>query len=136
MQMEIGDGTRVASMSFKDNAICQQTGSKAMVTLTESALRAVHRFIAGSEGAATGLRIEISGGGCSGFQYGLKLEPEAKPDDTVVEVGNVRVFIDPASLPMISGTTVDFVDSLDGSGFKFVNPNAKSACSCGSSFSA
>lgn len=107
-----------------------------MVTLTESALKAVHRFIDGSDGAAKGLRIAISGGGCSGFQYGLKLEPEPSPEDTVFEYGDVKVFIDPASLPMISGATVDFVDSLEGSGFKFVNPNAKSACSCGSSFSA
>ena len=107
-----------------------------MVTLTERAIKAVHRFIAGSEGDAQGLRIEISGGGCSGFQYGLKLEPQAEPEDTVIECDNVKIFVDPASLPMITGTTVDFVDSLEGSGFKFVNPNAKSACACGSSFSA
>lgn len=107
-----------------------------MITLTESAIKAVHRFVGGSDGTAQGLRIQISGGGCSGFQYGLKLEPEAAPEDTVIEYGEVKVFIDPASLPMIAGATVDFVDSLDGSGFKFINPNAKSACSCGSSFSA
>jgi len=107
-----------------------------MVTLTQSAIQAVNRFISGSDGSAQGLRIQISGGGCSGFQYGLKLEPAAAPDDTVIEYGDVKVFIDPASLPMISGATMDFVDSLEGSGFKFTNPNAKSACSCGSSFSA
>jgi iron-sulfur cluster assembly accessory protein len=107
-----------------------------MVTLTDSAIQAVNRFISGSDGAASGLRIQVTGGGCSGFQYGMKLEPTAAADDTVVEYGDVKVFIDPASLPMISGATVDFVDSLEGSGFKFTNPNAKSACSCGSSFSA
>lgn len=107
-----------------------------MVTLTDNAIKAVHRFINGSHGTAKGLRILISGGGCSGFQYGLKLEPEANPGDTVIEYGDVKVFIDPESLPLISGATVDFVESLEGSGFKFVNPNAKSSCSCGSSFSA
>lgn len=107
-----------------------------MVTLTDNAIKAVHRFIHGSDGAAKGLRISISGGGCSGFQYGLKLEPEAGPNDTVIEYGDVKVFIDPESLPLIRGATVDFVESLEGSGFKFVNPNAKSSCSCGSSFSA
>ena len=107
-----------------------------MVTLTDNALKAVHRFIDGAGDGTQGLRIEISGGGCSGFQYGLKLEPAAGAEDTVIEYGQVRIFIDPASLPMMTGTTVDFVESLDGSGFKFVNPNAKSACACGSSFSA
>jgi iron-sulfur cluster assembly accessory protein len=107
-----------------------------MVTLTDNAIKAVNRFITGSDGAAQGLRIQISGGGCSGFQYGMKLEPEAAPEDTVIEYDGVKVFIDPASLPMITGAIIDFVDSLEGSGFKFTNPNAKSSCSCGSSFSA
>jgi len=107
-----------------------------MVTLTQKAVQAVHRFIEGSGGSAQGLRIQISGGGCSGFQYGMKLEPAAGADDTVIECDQVKIFIDSASLPMISGTTVDFVESLEGSGFKFVNPNAKSACACGNSFSA
>lgn len=107
-----------------------------MVTLTDSAIKAVNRFISGSDGTAQGLRIQISGGGCSGFQYGLKLEPAAAPEDTVIEYGDVKVFIDPASLPLIDGAVIDFVDSLEGSGFKFTNPNAKSNCSCGSSFSA
>ncbi len=107
-----------------------------MITLTESAIKAVGRFISGSEGPAPGLRIEVTGGGCSGFQYGLKLDASQAPEDTVFEYGDIKVLVDPASLPMLDGTTVDFVDSLDGSGFKFTNPNAKSACSCGSSFSA
>jgi iron-sulfur cluster assembly accessory protein len=122
---------------YKDNAIPTPPVFRRydMVTLTDSAIKAVHRFISGSDGSAQGLRIQVTGGGCSGFQYGLKLEPSATDEDTVIEYGDVKVFIDPASMPMISGATVDFVDSLEGSGFKFVNPNAKSACSCGSSFS-
>ncbi len=105
-----------------------------MVTLTHKAISAVRRFIEGSDGSAQGLRIQVSGGGCSGFQYGMKLEPAAEADDTVIECDQVKIFIDAASLPMLSGSTVDFVESLEGSGFKFVNPNAKSACACGNSF--
>jgi len=107
-----------------------------MLTLTDNAIQAIHRFIAASENGAQGLRIQVSGGGCSGLQYGLKLEPAANLDDTVVESGGVKVFIDPASAPTIEGVTVDFVESMEGSGFKFTNPNAKNPCSCGKSFSA
>ena len=107
-----------------------------MLTLTDNAIKAINRFIAGSETGASGLRIQVSGGGCSGLQYGLKLEPAANTDDVVVESGGVQVFVDPASVPSIEGVTVDFVESMEGSGFKFTNPNAKNPCSCGKSFSA
>ncbi len=106
-----------------------------MLTLTDNAIKAINRFIAGSENGAEGLRIQVSGGGCSGLQYGLKLEQAANIDDLVVESGGVKVFIDLASQPSIEGVTVDFVESMEGSGFKFTNPNAKNPCSCGKSFS-
>jgi iron-sulfur cluster assembly accessory protein len=105
-----------------------------MITLTESAVKAVNRFIAGAETPAAGLRIQVTGGGCSGLQYGMKLEAEAEPTDTVVEYGAVKVFVDPESFAKIDGIVVDFVDSLEGSGFKFSNPNATKSCACGSSF--
>lgn len=107
-----------------------------MLTLTDNAIKAINRFISGSETGAAGLRIQVSGGGCSGMQYGLKLEQAANIDDMVVETGGVKVFIDLASQPSIEGVTVDFVESMEGSGFKFSNPNAKNPCSCGKSFSA
>ena len=107
-----------------------------MLTLTDSAIKAINRFIAGSESGAHGLRIQVSGGGCSGLQYALKLEQAANKDDVVVESGGVKVFVDPATAPSIDGVTVDFVESMEGSGFKFTNPNAKNPCSCGKSFSA
>jgi iron-sulfur cluster assembly protein len=109
---------------------------KFMLTLTDNAIKAINRFIASSEKGATGLRIAVSDGGCSGLQYGLKLEQEPKVDDRVVESGGVKVFIDLASQAAIEGVTVDFVESMEGSGFKFTNPNAKNPCSCGKSFSA
>jgi iron-sulfur cluster assembly protein len=109
---------------------------KAMLTLTDSAIKTVRRFLKNAPTLAEGLRVTISGGGCAGFQYGLKLEEAAAADDTVVESHGVKIFIDPASLPLIDGAIIDFVDSLDGSGFKFTNPSAKKNCSCGNSFSA
>ncbi len=105
-----------------------------MITLTEKAINAVGRFIAGSETPSAGLRIEVQDGGCSGYQYGLKLEPTNNPDDTVIDCGDVKVFVDPTSLPMLDGMSIDFLDSIEGSGFKFTNPNAAKSCACGSSF--
>lgn len=106
-----------------------------MITLSESAIKAVDRFISNSGKPSSGLRIEVTDGGCSGFQYGLRLEDKEGQEDTVVDCGSVKVFIDPLSLPKLEGITIDFVDSLEGSGFKFTNPNAVKSCACGSSFS-
>ena len=106
-----------------------------MITLTENAIDAVGRFIAGSEKPTAGLRIEVADGGCSGMQYGLRLEEKQNENDTIIDCGDVKVFIDADSLPMLDGMTVDFIDSLEGSGFKFTNPNAVKSCACGSSFS-
>ena len=106
-----------------------------MLTLTESAQSAVSRFIVGAEEPVQGLRISVTGGGCSGMQYAMALEAEAKTDDTIMEFGDVKVFVDPQSAPMLNGVTVDFLDSMEGSGFKFENPNAANSCGCGSSFS-
>ena len=106
-----------------------------MLTLTDNAQKAVSRFINSSESEVEGLRVSVSGGGCSGLQYGMALEPAPRGDDTVLEVGGFKVFIDPQSAPMLEGVTVDFLDSMEGSGFKFENPNATKSCGCGNSFS-
>lgn len=107
-----------------------------MITLTPSAVSAIDKFIKGSDTPVAGLRIAISGGGCSGFQYGMRLEETKAEDDVVVEYEGVTLLVDPFSAPLLDGVKVDFVDSLNGSGFKFENPNATSSCACGSSFSA
>ncbi len=107
-----------------------------MINLTPNAISAVEKFIKGSDTPVAGLRIAISGGGCSGFQYGMSLEQSRNEDDTILEYGMVTLLVDPLSAPLLEGVTVDFVDSLNGSGFKFENPNASSSCACGSSFSA
>lgn len=107
-----------------------------MLTFTERAQKAIGRFIKGSETPVEGLRVSVTGGGCSGLQYGLALEESAKSDDTIVEVNDLKVFVDPSSAPLLKGVTVDFLDSMEGSGFKFENPNASASCGCGISFSA
>ena len=107
-----------------------------MLTLTASAEKAIGRFIKGAESPVAGMRISVTGGGCSGMQYALTLEESANDDDTVIECGGVNIFVDPLSVPMLQGVTVDFLDSMEGSGFKFVNPNAANSCGCGKSFSA
>lgn len=81
-----------------------------------------------------GLRVFVAGGGCSGLQYGMAFEAQAREFDTVVDQNGVKLFIDPTSLMYLGGASIDFVDSLMGGGFKIENPNAVSACGCGSSF--
>ena len=106
-----------------------------MINLTPAAVKAVQRFIRGSETPVAGLRLMISGGGCSGLQYGMKLEADKAEDDWELEVDGVKLLVDPMTMPMIDNVTIDFVDTLTHTGFKFDNPNASSQCSCGSSFS-
>ena len=107
-----------------------------MITLTDSALAAVKKFISGSQTPVSGLRIMVSGGGCSGMQYNLRLEEAQAVDDTVLQYDGLAVFIDPMSSTMLQGVRVDFTDGLEGTGFKFENPNATATCGCGNSFSA
>jgi iron-sulfur cluster assembly accessory protein len=107
-----------------------------MITVTERAAKAARRFIRGNDTPAKALRLAVTGGGCSGFQYEMKLENDPALGDTVVEAHGVQIHLDPASAQMLSGVTVDFVDTLAESGFTFHNPNASSTCGCGKSFSA
>jgi iron-sulfur cluster assembly protein len=109
--------------------------NKIMIHLTPGAVKAIGRFMRGAEKPVTGLRLMVSGGGCSGFQYGMRLEAEKAEDDTEIEVDGIRLFIDPFTLPMIDEIHIDFIDSLTHTGFKFDNPNAAAKCSCGQSFS-
>ena len=106
-----------------------------MITLTERAAKAARRFIRGSGEQGEALRLAVSGGGCSGFQYDMSIEGAVGADDIVVEAHGVKVYLDPASAQLLQGVTVDFVDTLTESGFTFHNPNASASCGCGKSFS-
>ena len=85
---------------------------------------------------AGGLRVSVQPGGCSGFKYGLLIEDQPAEDDLVLDQDGFKVFIDPFSAQYISGVVIDYVSSMQGSGFTFKNPNATGGCGCGSSFSA
>ena len=106
-----------------------------MINLTPAAKKAVQRFIRGSEKPVIGLRLLISGGGCSGLQYGMRLEDTLAEDDWEIEVEGIKLLVDAASHPLLDNVTIDFIESLTHTGFKFDNPNASAQCSCGSSFS-
>lgn len=90
--------------------------------------------IASRQGKPAILRLAVEGGGCSGFQYKFDLADAAEDDDTVSEVDGVKLVVDPISLDLIGGSTVDFVESLGGAAFKVDNPQAAAGCGCGSSF--
>ncbi len=81
-----------------------------------------------------GLRVFVAGGGCSGLQYGMAFEGQAREMDTIVDAHGMRVYVDPVSLEYLYGATIDYVDGLMGAGFRIDNPNAVAACGCGSSF--
>jgi iron-sulfur cluster assembly accessory protein len=105
-----------------------------MIELTDSAVNAVRDAIKRAPEPVGGLRIMVESGGCAGFQYKMGLVAEAAPDDAVIEQGGVKVFVDMSSNSLLAGTTIDYVIALEGSGFTFDNPNAKSSCGCGKSF--
>ena len=104
-----------------------------MLTLSATAIQKVKSILA-ERGEEAGLRIAVIGGGCSGFQYQMTLDKEANADDRVIEQDGLKVFVDARSLLYLTGTRVDYVEGLTGSGFKFENPNAKGSCGCGESF--
>jgi len=108
----------------------------APLSLTEVAVEKVKEVLAREGLPQGGLRVAVTGGGCSGFQYQLSLDGSARDDDTVIEQDGVKLFVDPISQQYVHGTVLDYVSGLHGAGFKFVNPNATRTCGCGSSFSA
>jgi iron-sulfur cluster assembly protein len=105
-----------------------------MVTLTDFAAEKVTQFLQTQEDVeGAGLRVAVKGGGCSGFQYALALDAQ-KDEDQVFEDHGIRLIVDPASLQYVSGSVVDYTESLMGAGFEVKNPNVVAACGCGSSF--
>lgn len=108
--------------------------STAPFTVTEQAARRI-RAIAAGEPPGARLRVSVSGGGCSGFQYEFGFDTQVQPDDLVVTRDGVEVLVDPVSLPFVEGATLDFVDDLMGQSFRVANPNATASCGCGTSFS-
>jgi len=125
--MSSGEGistTRIAAILWK-----------AMLTISDKGAEKVHEFLASQEAdvSLAGLRVGVRGGGCSGFQYQLAFD-EQREQDAVFESHGLKLLVDRESLPFVSGSTIDYEESLQGAGFKVNNPNVVAACGCGSSF--
>ena len=104
------------------------------ITLTDSASARINNVMNANSELGSRFRVYVTGGGCSGFQYGFKFDSEVAFDDDVIEFGNFSVLLDSMSYPHLYGSTLDFVENLSGSKFVINNPNAKTTCGCGESF--
>ncbi len=114
------------------------TTSDIELTVTPNAAVEVKKFMEaeGVTGELGGLRVSVQPGGCSGFKYSLVIEDKSAEDDFIIDNEGFKIFVDPFSAQYISGVTIDYVTSMQGSGFTFKNPTATGGCGCGSSFSA
>jgi iron-sulfur cluster assembly protein len=110
------------------------------VTLTEKAEFRLRTFLRSSSPETNtptkGIRISVKDGGCNGYEYAMDITSKPQPDDLVIQQGNLLVYVDAKSAPLLDGVVVDFVDGVMESGFKFINPNASDTCGCGKSFKA
>jgi iron-sulfur cluster assembly accessory protein len=106
----------------------------APISLTPNAIAKVKGIMAQQNPAPAGLRVGVVGGGCSGFSYSLQFDSSAGMMDKVFDMDGLKVFVDATSIMYLNGCRVDYIETLEGAGFKFENPNVKSTCGCGSSF--
>jgi len=106
-----------------------------MIQLTDRAVSKVKQLLTAEDKSGYGLRVAVQGGGCSGFQYGLTWEEQARDNDQVLEFQGLKVFVDNLSVMYLEGVKIDYIDGLTESGFKIENPNAAGSCGCGHSFS-
>jgi len=104
------------------------------IDITESAIKRLSTLLKDEEDKNTKLRIYITGGGCSGFQYGFTFDSNKSDDDLIIEKESVSIIVDPMSMQYLIGSDLDFTEGLEGSRFVIKNPNAKTTCGCGSSF--
>ncbi len=105
-----------------------------MIDLTDTAVSKIMEILNTQDPKPVGMRVAVVGGGCSGFQYSMAFESTAGPLDKTYNFNGLKVFVDQASMLYLDGVRVDYLETLEGAGFKFENPNVKSTCGCGSSF--
>ena len=105
------------------------------ISISENAAKHVREFIGKEKGELVSLRVGVKGGGCSGLTYDLNVDAEERDNDKVIEQHGVTILIDKKSYVFLAGTTLDYSGGLNGKGFQFYNPNAKTTCGCGTSFS-
>lgn len=108
--------------------------SSTPLTLSDAAATKFRALTAAETAPSIGLRVYVTAGGCSGYRYGMMIEEQPTAADQVFESNGVRVYLDGSSVPLVAGSTVDYIDSLMGAGFTLDNPNAVGGCGCGSSF--
>jgi iron-sulfur cluster assembly accessory protein len=111
-----------------------ETTKKTPVILTSKAISKVKEIMSQQDPAPAGLRVGVVGGGCSGFSYSMSFENEPGMMDKVFDMDGLKVYVDATSVMYLDGCRVDYLETLEGAGFKFENPNVKSTCGCGSSF--
>jgi iron-sulfur cluster insertion protein len=129
LELDLREETPTCSVATVDEK------GEVMITVSSMAEGKIRELMQ-EEQDTIGLRVFVKGGGCHGYQYGMSFETKMSDDDTVVEKGDVKIIMDSQSAPMLAGAEVDYVDALQGSGFAIKNPQAKTTCGCGSSFSA
>jgi iron-sulfur cluster assembly accessory protein len=122
-------------MAAATTAPAEETVKNTPITLTPQAIAKVREIMATQDPIPAGLRIGVAGGGCSGFQYSMAFENQSGMMDKVFSFDDLKVFVDATSLMYLKGCVVDYVETLEASGFKFDNPNVRTTCGCGSSFS-
>ncbi len=111
-----------------------QPPTTTVVSLTDAAVLKLSELTKEETNPAIGLRVYVYSGGCSGFRYGMMLEDAPTPEDRVLDVSGIKVYVDGQSVDLLKGSQIDYVDTLMGAGFTVNNPNAVAACGCGSSF--
>ncbi len=123
------------TMTQSAPAAAPDLGMDNFVVLSDKAVEMVKDAMQRDGLAGHGIRVGVQGGGCSGFQYSMDFEEKAKDGDITLEQSGIKLYVDSMSSMYLQGVTIDYVQGLQGAGFKFINPNAKSTCGCGSSFS-
>ena len=133
----VGDAGKLDRILTELNEAAEQSEKvfSGPVGMTEKAVEKLKQFMTDHKMEGRGLRIDVIPGGCSGYQYAFELEEQASENDEVFEAGGVRIFVDKESVTILHGARIDYVDTFQGAGFKVVNPNVKSSCACGQSFS-
>src|SRR3989338_308899 len=135
---EINEALKKLNQTIKNNSNKNKSQkeefdfSNAKLNVTDKAARKIKELI--KQEKKEGLRISVVPGGCSGFKYGMELSDDASEEDVVIEEKGIKIFLDKGSMAKLNGSNVDFVDSLQGAGFKIENPKATKSCGCGNSF--
>jgi len=127
--------TATASITSESATVPVPETKATPLNMTPAAIAKVREIMATQDPIPAGLRVGVVGGGCSGFSYSMQFENSAGMMDKVFDFDGLKVYVDATSVMYLNGCVVDYVETLEGAGFKFENPNVKSTCGCGSSFS-